>query len=88
MTTTKKKRMRIGDDSQLPLTALKGALLINDHGAEFRIHDFKVCLGDATNVLVSLREYDEDGKLEDEASSSVFLSSIESWTIQLQGGAA
>ena len=80
--------MKIGGDSFLPLTALKGALLTNEHGAEFRIHDFQVCLDDVTDVLVSLREYDEDGKLEDEASSSVSLSSIESWTIQLQGETA
>ena len=77
--------MKIGGNSFLPLTALKGALLTNEHGAEFRIHDFQVCLDDVTDVLVSLARYDEeDGELIVEASVS--LSSIESWTIQLQGG--
>ena len=46
--------MRIGNDSQLPLTALKGALLTNEHGAEFRIHDIFVELGDVTKVMVSI----------------------------------
>ena len=80
--------MKIGGNSFLPLTALKGALLTNEHGAEFRIHDFQVCLDDVTNVLVSLKEYDEDGKLDPGSSCAVPLSSIESWTIQLQGETA
>ena len=55
--------MKIDGNSQLPLTALKGALLINEHGAEFRIEDFVVQLDDVTDVWVSLREYDKDGEL-------------------------
>ena len=56
-------------------------------GAEFRIQEFTVQLDDVTNVLVSLAGYDEeDGELVVEASIS--LSSIESWTIQLQGETA
>ena len=76
--------MKIDGNSQLPLTALKGALLINEHGAEFRIDDFVVQLDDVTDVMVSLREYDKDGELRD---GSVWISfpSIKSWTIQLQG---
>lgn len=85
--------MKIEGNSQLPLTVLKGALLTNEHGEEFRIHDFSVQLNDVTNVLVSLREYESDeelnafGTLLDE-TISVPLSSIESWTIQLQGETA
>lgn len=76
--------MEIKGDSVLPLAALKGALLTNENGAEFRIHGFEVCLNDVTNVLVSLARYDEeDGELIVEAK--IALSSIESWTIQLQG---
>ena len=71
------------------LTALKGALLTNEHGAKFRIQDFKVGLDDVSYVLVSLREYDEDGKLEDETCNQLYtLSTIKSWTIQLQGETA
>jgi len=76
--------MKIDGNSQLPLTALKGALLINEHGAEFRIDDFVVQLDDVTDVMVSLREYDKDGELRDGAIWISF-SSIKSWTIQLQG---
>ena len=76
--------MKINGDSHLPLSALKGALLTNEHGAEFRIHGFEVCLNGVTDVIVSLREYDEDGELLD-GTTGVFLASIKAWTIQLQG---
>ena len=79
--------MKIKGNSFLPLTALKGALLTNEHGAEFRIHDFQVCLDDVTDVLVSLREYDEEGELLDGTIGMSF-ASIKSWTIQLQGETA
>jgi len=77
--------MQIGKDSSLSLNELKGALITNEHGMEFRIHDFYINLDDATNVLVDIRAYDEEGNLED-YSSGVYLSSIKNWTIQLQRG--
>ena len=76
--------MKIGNDSQLPLTALKGALLINEQGAEFRIHDFYVNLDDVTKVMVSLKGHDEEGG----TGGSVYWDSIKSWKIQLQGETA
>ena len=54
--------MRIDDDSQLPLTALKGALLTNNYRREFRIHDFFVNLDDATEVMVWIKEDDANGE--------------------------
>ena len=85
--------MKIEGNSQLPLTVLKGALLTNEHGEEFRIHDFSIQLNDVTNALVSLREYESGDEHEDfgmlaDETTSVPLSSIESWTIQLQGETA
>ena len=77
--------MKIGEDSSLSLNELKGALISNEHGMEFRIHDFFVKLDDATNVLVAIRGYDDDGNLEDH-SCGVYLSSLKNWTIQLQRG--
>ena len=77
--------MKIEKDSSLSLNELKGALITNEHGMEFRIHDFYINLDDATNVLVDIRAYDEEGNLED-YSSGVYLSSIKNWTIQLQRG--
>ena len=73
--------MRIGNDSQLPLTALNGALLTNEHRAEYRIHDFFVNLGAATKVMVRLKGPDEE-----DGTVGVYLDSIKSWKIQLQGG--
>ena len=77
--------MQIGKDSSLSLNELKGALLTNEHGAQFRIHDFFVQLNDATKVLVAIREYDDEGNLEDD-SCGVYLSSLTNWSIQLQRG--
>jgi len=77
--------MKIGKDSSLSLNELKGALITNEHGMEFRIHDFYINLDDATNVLVDIRAYDEEGNLKD-YSTGVYLSSIKNWTIQLQRG--
>ena len=74
--------MKIGNDSQLPLAALRGALLTNEHGAEFRIHGFFVELGDVTKVMVRLKGHDEEGG----TGGTVYLDSIKSWKIQLQGG--
>ena len=77
--------MKIGKDSSLSLNELKGALLINEHNAEFRIHDFYVNLDDATTVMVSLRKSDVYGSLEMH-SCGVELSSLKNWSIQLQRG--
>ena len=77
--------MQIGKDSSLSLNELKGALLRNEHGAEFRIHDFYVNLDDATKVMVAIKEYDEEGNLMD-GSCGVYLSSLTKWSIQLQRG--
>jgi hypothetical protein len=77
--------MQIGKDSSLSLNELKGALVINEHGMEFRIHDFYINLDDATKVLVSIRGYDDEGNLEDD-SCGIYLSSLKKWSIQLQRG--
>ena len=75
--------MQIGANSSLSLNELKGALVTNEHGAEFRIHDFYVNLDDATKVMVAIKEYDEEGNLMD-GSCGVYLSSLTKWSIQLQ----
>ena len=77
--------MKIGKNSSLSLNDLKGALVVNEHGAEFRIHDFYVNFDDVTKVMVSIREYDEEGNLMD-GSCGVYLSSLTKWSIQLQRG--
>ena len=76
--------MRIKENSFLPLAALEGALVINEHGAEFRIHGFQVALCDVTDVIVLLKEYDEGGELLGDTIGMSF-ASLDRWTIQLQG---
>ena len=77
--------MQIKGNSSLSLNELKGALIKNEHGVEFRIHDFYVNLNDVTKVLVSIRGYDDEGNLEYD-SCGVYLSSLKNWSIQLQRG--
>ena len=77
--------MQIGKDSSLSLNELKGALLTNEHGAQFRIHDFFVQLDDATKVMVSLEKSDVYGDFE-MYSCGVELASLKNWSIQLQRG--
>ena len=77
--------MKIKTNSSIPLSVLRGALLTNEDGAEFRIHDFCVNLDELTEVLVSIKEIDNEGNLDDEPIKLVF-SSLKKWTIQLQGG--
>ena len=77
--------MQIKGNSSLSLNELKGALIRNENGAEFRINDFYVNLNDATKVLVDIRGYDEDFNLE-KFSTGVYLSDIKNWSIQLQRG--
>jgi len=77
--------MKIGKNSSLSLNDLKGALVINEHGAEFRIHDFYVNFDDVTKVMVSIREYDEEGNLMDD-SCGLDLASLQKWRIHLDRG--
>ena len=79
------RTMQIKGNSSLSLNELKGALIKNEHGAEFRIHDFYVNLDDATKVMVAIKEYDDEGNLMD-GSCGVYLSSLTKWSIQLQRG--
>ena len=77
--------MKIQKNSSLSLNQLKGALLTNEDGAEFRIHDFTVLLDNVSEVIVEIKEIDNEGNLDDEIIGLVF-SSLKKWTIQIQGG--
>ena len=77
-------------NSTLALNDLKGALVSNEHGKEFRIHDFKIALDNLNEVLVTLISCECYGSLKSlkysEKEISVELSSMKNWTIQLQRG--
>ena len=74
--------MKIQKNSSLSLNQLKGALLTNEDGAEFRIHDFTVLLDNVSEVIVEIKEIDNEGNLDDEIIGLVF-SSLKKWTIQI-----
>jgi len=77
--------MKIETNSSIALSVLRGALLTNEHGAEFRIHDFCVELDNISEVLVSIKKINNEGNLDDE-TIELYFSSLKKWTIQLQGG--
>jgi len=77
--------MQIDKTSSLPLYVLKGALLTSDSGREYRIIDFYVHIEEVTDVMISVRPYDEYGILEPE-TCGFQLSTLKGWSVQLQGG--
>lgn len=77
--------MQIDKTSSIPLNVLKGGLLTNEHGAEFRIIDFYVHIEEILDVMISVRPYDDYGNLEPE-TCGFQLSHLKGWSIQLQGG--
>nr|BAR30911.1 hypothetical protein [uncultured Mediterranean phage uvMED] len=77
--------MKIEENSSLSLNDLKGALLIDEHGAEFRIHDFYVDLDNVSEVCVAIKSIDNEDNLNNELTGLVF-SSLKKWTIQFTRG--
>ena len=66
---------------------LKGALIINEHGAEFRCSGLGLNIAAARmsnqlEVIVQMQEYDGEGELM-EGTVSVRFNNLKDWTIQL-----
>ena len=71
--------MQIEKCSAIKLDVLKGSLLTNKHGAEYRISHFEVNLEDLTSIHVVIYEPDDElGKV------SIAWDSIQDWSIQFQ----
>lgn len=83
--TTQEEKLMDLQTSSFDLNILKGALLTNPHGAEFRINGFHFYANDPTNVYVSIREYNEDGELL-EGVTGLSWASLSEWNLQVQGG--
>jgi hypothetical protein len=77
--------MKLSPNSTISVDALKGAIVINQHGAEFK------CIGLAINIspdnslepILHVQEYDGEGELM-EGTVGLPLSSTNGWSIQLQ----
>jgi hypothetical protein len=77
--------MKLSPNSTISVDALKGAVVTNEHGAEFK------CIGLAINIspdnslepILHLEEYDGEGELM-EGTVGLPLSSTNGWSIQLQ----
>jgi len=77
--------MKLSPNSTVSVDALKGAIVTNEHGAEFK------CIGLAINIspdnslepILHVEEYDGEGELM-EGTVGIPLSSTNGWSIQLQ----
>ena len=77
--------MKLSPNSTISVDALKGAIVTNQHGAEFK------CIGLAINIspdnslepILHVQEYDGEGELM-EGTVGLPLSSLDGWSIQLQ----
>ena len=77
--------MKLSPNSTISVDALKGAIITNQHGAEFK------CIGLAINIspdnslepILHVEEYDGEGELM-EGTVGLPLSSTNGWSIQLQ----
>jgi len=74
------------DSSFFDINVLKGALLTNTNGAEFRIVGFSFYASNPTEILVNIREYDmETGELL-EGTTGIAWASLSDWRLQITGG--
>ena len=74
------------NSSFFDLNVLKGALLTNTNGAEFRIVGFSFYASNPTEILVNIREHDmETGELL-EGTVGIAWASLSDWRLQIQGG--
>ena len=77
--------MKLSQNSTFSVDALKGALITNEHGAEFK------CIGLAINIspkssleaILHVEEYDGEGELMD-GTIGLPLANLNDWKIQLQ----
>ena len=77
--------MKLSPNSTISVDALRGAIVTNEHGSEFK------CIGLAINIspenslepILHVEEYDGDGELM-EGTIGLPLANLKNWTIQLQ----
>ena len=77
--------MKLSQNSTISVDALKGAVVTNEHGSEFK------CIGLALNIsptnllepILHVEEYDGEGELMD-GTIGLPLANLNDWKIQLQ----
>ena len=73
--------MQIEKCSAIKLDVLKGALLTNNNGAEYRISHFEVLFEDLKSIHVVVYQEEENFTLD---KVSIAWDSIQDWSIQFQ----
>ena len=78
--------MKLSPNSTISVDALRGAIVTNEHGSEFK------CIGLALNIsptnllepILHVMAYDEEGEELLEGTIGLQISSLKGWSIQLQ----
>ena len=77
--------MKLFINSEISPDALKGAILTNEHGTEFKCKGLGIEISNQNilEALIHAQEYDDEGQLI-EGDTAFPLSNSDGWTIQLQ----
>ena len=81
--------MKLSNNSIISVDFLIGALITNEHGAEFKCHGlalniFKTKkLQNEIELILQVQRYDEEGELE-KGIIGVPIANLQDWTVQLQ----
>jgi hypothetical protein len=77
--------MKLSPNSTISVDALKGAIVTNEHGSEYKCIDLALNISSANLLepILQLLEYDGEGELM-EGTVGVPFSILKGWSIQLQ----
>ena len=78
--------MKLSPNSTVSVDALKGAIVTNQHGCEYRCTDLVMMIttDNLLEPILHVMAYDEEGEETIEGPIGLQLSSLKGWSIQLQ----
>ena len=78
--------MKLSPNSTITMDALKGAVVTNAHGCEYRCIDLVMMItkDNLLEPILHVMAYDEEGEKTLEGTIGLQISSLKGWSIQLQ----
>ena len=78
--------MKLSPNSTITMDALKGAIVTNAHGCEYRCIDLVMMItkDNLLEPILHVMAYDEEGEELLEGTIGLQISSLKGWSIQLQ----
>ena len=78
--------MKLSPNSTISVDALKGAIVTNQHGCEYRCTDLVMMItkDNLLEPILHVMAYDEEGEETLEGPIGLQISSLDGWSIQLQ----